>query len=74
MRHARFDENEIAGLVFQHLLATISEFMAHFSIDDVKDHFKVDMDVGVGDPARGIVAMLAEIFFVPTFFDDIPCL
>src|SRR5438105_13740660 len=47
-----FDVNEIPGFVFQHFLATIPELVADFSFDDVKDHFEVDVNVGVGDAAR----------------------
>src|SRR5947209_6540917 len=50
--HAGFDVNEIAGFVLQHFLASVPEFVADFSFNDVKDHFEVDMDVGIGDAAR----------------------
>src|ERR1700676_1553702 len=52
VRHAGFNVNEIAGFVFQHLLASVSELVADFSFDDVKDHFEVDVNVGVSDTAR----------------------
>ena len=47
--HAGFDVDEIAGLVLQHLLEPGSEFVAHFSFDDVKDQLEADVNMGCGD-------------------------
>src|SRR4030095_10407733 len=52
MRHAGLDVNEIAGLGFEHLFATVAEFMADFAFDDVEDYFEIDVDVRVSDAAR----------------------
>jgi hypothetical protein len=52
MRHAGFDVDEIARLVFDHLFQAWSEFVPHFSFDDIEDHFEADMNVRVGDAAR----------------------
>src|SRR5437868_6330374 len=52
MWDAGFDENEIAGFVFQHLFASIAEFVTHFSFDDVENYFEIDVDVRVSDAAR----------------------
>src|SRR4030095_15354131 len=49
VRHAWFDVNEIAGFVFDRLLTAGPEFVAHFSFDDIEDHFKADMDMRIGD-------------------------
>src|SRR6476659_2184296 len=42
MRHAGLDVDEIAGFVFDHLFQACSEFVAHFSIDDVENYFEPD--------------------------------
>ena len=52
VRHAGFDVNEITGFVFNDLLEAGPEFVAHFSLDDVKDHFEIDMNMRVRDAAR----------------------
>ena len=33
-------------------LQPFSEFVSHFSFDDVKDHFEADMDVRISDASR----------------------
>ena len=48
VRHTGLDVDEIASLIFDRLLQASSEFVTHFSFDDVKDHFEADMDVRVG--------------------------
>src|SRR5262249_47583097 len=50
--HAWFNINEIAGFVFDRFFAAGAEFVAHFSFDDVEDHFEVDVDVCVSHAAR----------------------
>src|SRR5437588_2610466 len=45
MWHARFNVNEIAGFVLQHALESRAEFVAHFSLQDVKNQFEADMDM-----------------------------
>src|SRR4051812_20360967 len=52
MRDARLDVNKIAGLVFQDLLAPRTKFVAHLSLENVKDQFEADVNMGVGDAAR----------------------
>src|SRR6266571_5485976 len=52
VRHAGFDVDEIAGFVFDRLLAAGPEFVTHFSFDDVKDYFEVDMDMRIRNSAR----------------------
>ena len=52
MRHAGFDVNEIAGFVFQHLLEPGSEFVAHFSFEDIKDQLEADVNMGIRDATR----------------------
>jgi hypothetical protein len=78
VRHARFDVDEIAGLVltrdcpitrrfpsgfsvyppapphgvFQDLLEPESEFVAHFSFEDIKDQLEADMNMDVRDATR----------------------
>src|SRR5207248_9879522 len=52
VRHAGFDVDEIAGFVLQHLFESGSEFVAHFSFDNVKDELEADVNVGCGDGAR----------------------
>src|SRR5439155_3226296 len=52
MRHAWFDANEIAGFVLKHLLEPGSEFVAHFSFDDIKDHLEADVNMRIRDAAR----------------------
>src|ERR1700730_12232323 len=52
VRHARFDVDEIAGLVLQRLLEPGSELVAHFSFDDIKDDLEADMNMGIGDATR----------------------
>ena len=42
-----------AGFVLKDLLEPGSEFMAHFSFDDVKDHLEIDMNVRICDPPWG---------------------
>src|SRR6266849_6060405 len=49
MRHARFDVNKIAGFVLQDLLEPGSEFVAHFSFEDIKNHLEADMNMGIRD-------------------------
>jgi hypothetical protein len=51
VRHARFDVDEIAGLIFDHLFQARSEFVANFSFDDVQDHFEADVNMRVRDAA-----------------------
>src|SRR5438270_8151067 len=51
MRHARFDVNEIAGFILDHLFQPRSELMTNFSFEDVKDHLEIDMDVGISHAA-----------------------
>ncbi len=51
VRHARFDVNEIAGFILDSCFESGPEFVAHFSFDDVKDHFEADMNMGVGHAA-----------------------
>ena len=51
MRYTRFDVNEIAGFVFDGLLSAGAEFVADFSFYDVKDHFEIDMNMGVRNAA-----------------------
>src|SRR6266508_6110923 len=52
VRHPWFDVNEIAGFILDHLLEAGTEFVAHSSFDDVKDHFEIDMNVRVRNAAR----------------------
>ena len=51
MWHAGLNVNEIAGFVLNDLLKAGSKFVAHFSFDDVKDHFEIDVNMGVRDAA-----------------------
>jgi len=62
VRHARFDVNEIAGFIFQHFSAAIAEFVPHFSFDDVKDYFEIDVDVRAGDADVRRQLFRADIF------------
>ena len=52
VRHAGPYVNKIACFVLQHLLKPGSEFVAHFSFEDVKNHFEIDMNMGISDAAR----------------------
>jgi hypothetical protein len=52
VRHVGFYVNEIAGFVFQRFLEPGSEFVAHFSFDDIKDELEADMNMGRCDAAR----------------------
>src|SRR5262249_4712036 len=52
MRHTRFDVNEIAGLIFDHLFQSFTKFVTYFSFDDVQNYFKADMDVRICDASR----------------------
>src|SRR5438874_9407593 len=74
VRHAGFDVNEITGFVFQHFPASVPELVADFSFDDIKDHFKVDVNVGVSHPARRNGGDIGQSLVVPTFLADMPCL
>ena len=49
MRHARFDVDEIAGLIFDHLFEPFTEFVSYSSFDDVQNYFKADMNVRISD-------------------------
>src|SRR3954467_12157164 len=49
---AWLDVDKIARFVFQDLPATIAEFVADFSFDNIKDEFEADMDVRISDAAR----------------------
>jgi hypothetical protein len=51
MRHTGFNVNEIACLVFDHLLAAVAELVAHFSFNDVKDYFETNMNMRVRNTA-----------------------
>src|SRR6266568_985300 len=51
MRYTGLDVNEIARLILNHLLAAGAEFVADFSFYDVKDHFEIDMNMGVRNAA-----------------------
>ena len=52
MRHAWLDVDEVAGFVLQHLLEPRAKFMAHPSLQDVKDDLEIHVNVGLRDPAR----------------------
>ena len=52
VRYAGFDVNEIAGFVFDRLLAALPEFVANFSFDDVKDYFEANMNMRIRNAAR----------------------
>jgi hypothetical protein len=49
VRHARPYVDKIAGFVLQDLLETGSEFVAHFSFEDVEDQLEADMNMGIRD-------------------------
>ena len=74
MRHAGLDVNEITGLILDHLFQAWSEFVPHFSLDDIEDHFEADMDVGVGDAARRNSGDIGGQACCSTFLPDMPCL
>jgi len=42
MRHTGFNVDEIAGLIFDGLLAAWSEFVTHLAFNDVEDHFEAN--------------------------------
>src|SRR5438874_644092 len=47
VRHAGFDVNEIARLIFQNFPAAVAEFVADLAFDDVEDYFEADVNMGV---------------------------
>src|SRR5437870_7389267 len=45
--HTRFYVNEMAGFVLHHLLEPGSEFVAHFSFEDIEDYLELDVNMGI---------------------------
>src|SRR3954449_2175817 len=52
VRNAGFDENEIARLIFDHVLQAWAELVADTSFDNVEHDFKIDVDMRPGDATR----------------------
>src|SRR5262249_7670189 len=53
VRNAGLDVDEIAGAVLHHLGETLAIGVAHPALEDVEHHLEIDVDVGIGDRARG---------------------
>src|ERR1051326_1767772 len=52
MGHTRLDINEIAGLIFEHLLQAGPELVPDFSFENIENQFEPDMNMRVRDASR----------------------
>src|SRR5262245_2738276 len=51
VRNTGLDEDEVAGCVLDHLLQTVTVFVADAALENVEHHLEADVDVGVASTA-----------------------